>query len=129
MLVVIVISALIYYRTSVMALVSSFANPATNEQSLATRELVQMASYQTPQGTDNVRFTVTLDTAGLITDIKVLNVEDPGNKHVEEFNQLLLQKIQGKKLADLNAIDKVGTSTLSTDAFNTALEGFKMQLK
>ncbi len=46
----------------------------------------------------------------------------------KEFNDQVNVILKGKKLSELTKIDKVGKSTLTTDAFNSVIDELKAQL-
>lgn len=99
------------------------------EEEAALREISTVVSYEAPGKTDIVEFTVFVNEAGEIQDILTVDLNSP--KHTEkliEFSSTLLTAIKGKKLDELEAVDRVGTSTLTTDAFNNGLEALKAQV-
>ncbi len=96
----------------------------------ATSERSAKVSYEVPgEKIDHLRFVVTLDAEGMIQKIDTLDAETneiPAKKM--EFNDQINVLLKGKKLADLSDIDKVGTSSLTTWAFNDALKDLKAGL-
>ncbi len=96
----------------------------------ATSERSATVSYEVPgEKIDHLRFVVTLDAEGMIQKIATLDAETneiPAKK--VEFNDQVNVLLKGKKLADLSNIDKVGTSSLTTEAFNDALKDLKAGL-
>lgn len=94
------------------------------------REVSAVTSYDTPNdGRDTLRFVVTLDQQGTIQGIKTLDAETNtiAEKKVE-FSEQLTVILKGKKLSELQNIDKVGKSSLTTTAFNSALADLKAAL-
>lgn len=89
----------------------------------STRGVSAVVSYDPVEGkTDTLRFVVTVDQMGQIQNIQTLDAasgEVPEKK--KEFNEQINVILKGKKLSELSAIDKVGTSSLTTKAFNEAL--------
>lgn len=85
--------------------------------------------YQSPAGGDEIRFTIDVDTSGVIMAAKtgILATNDISKQRQETFAAGLPTVIVGKKLLDLMAIDKVGGSSLTTTAFNEALGDLKAQ--
>src|SRR6185369_776716 len=82
----------------------------------ATREVSAVTSYSTPNdGTDNLKFVVTVDKDGVIQGLKTLDADtnEIAAKKVEFSDQALLI-LKGKKLSELTSIDKVGKSSLTT---------------
>lgn len=103
---------------------------ATKETESAFIEVSAVISYQVPNGTDKVRFTLGLDDDKRIVSVKTTDVlaGDVSDEKQNEFSSNLLLVIQGKKLSELEAVDRVGTSSLTTDAFNSALPDLKAQI-
>lgn len=95
-----------------------------------TKEVSAVITYgETGKYTDTLRFVVVVDKGGVIQEIKTLEDatgEIPEKK--KEFNQLVNVQLKGKKLADVSALDKVGKSTMTTNAFNGVLESLKAGL-
>ena len=83
--------------------------------------------YGNPAGEDPVGFNIRVDDNGIITEVKVdILAENSTSKNRQEsFATGLPQVIIGKKLSELTAIDKVGGSSLTTNAFNASLEKLK----
>lgn len=78
---------------------------------------------------DTLKFILDLDKDGVITGVTTLDAatnEVPEKK--KEFNQGLSVIITGKKLSELTAVDKIGTSTYTTTAFNSVIDQLKAQL-
>lgn len=93
----------------------------TSEQ---LREVSANASYTAPGGEHTDRFTLFLDNGGLVRGTKVTDTLEPGSEHelyLAKFAQELLVKIEGKKLSELQQVDRVSSSSLTTTAFNEAL--------
>lgn len=94
-----------------------------------SRRVTADISFDVPDGIDHVLFSVTTDPQGLITALKMEDADTHEvSTHMEEFSGEIMKVIGGKKLADLTAIDKVGRSSLTTVAFNNALDKLKAQL-
>lgn len=97
---------------------------------LAAREVSAVRAYETPKGTDKVRFTLSLDSTGAVTAVQTTDVleGDTVSENLREFSDGLLLVLRGKKLSELKAVDRVGKSSLTTAAFNAALPDLKKQL-
>lgn len=105
--------------------------PETEETDSAfVREVSTIASFEVPDGTDKVRFTLGLDDDGRVVSVKTTDVlaGDTADEHMVEFSTNLLVMIQGKKLSEITNIDRVGTSSLTTKAFNSSLPALKAQI-
>lgn len=97
---------------------------------LKSREVSATTSYEVGEGKiDTLKFVVTLDANGMIEKIMTLDAatnEIPEKK--KGFNDQVNVMLKGKKLSELTKIDKVGKSTLTTNAFNAVLSDLKAQL-
>lgn len=132
---VIVGTVFVYYRYAEdMMWVSGgkevMVKPESMKKPSATSERSATVSYEVPgEKIDHLRFVVTLDAEGMIQKIDTLDAETneiPAKK--VEFNDQINVLLKGKKLADLSSLDKVGTSSLTTWAFNDALKDLKAGL-
>lgn len=106
------------------------STPPVNEVDFAfSREMSVVRTHEVPGGEDVVRFTVYIDDGGLIVGTRARGEFDPSSDtKLEEFSENLLLVIKGKKLADLEEVDRVGTSSLTTEAFNDSLGELKAQI-
>ena len=131
---VIAVVALFLYRFGSPLAQSSGMRGAlqsANEPNLqAAREVSVVAEYKTPKSTDKVRFAVTIDSNGAIEAVRTTDVlkGDAATEKLQAFSQELLVVIRGKKLSELNSVDRIGKSSLTTAAFNAALPNLKAQL-
>ncbi len=95
-----------------------------------SRKLTAVKKYMaTADKEDTLRFVVTVDREGVITD--VLTVDAETNEVPEKkkaFNEGLKVVIKGKKMSELGPVDKIGTSTYTTNAFNEVIDTLKAQL-
>ncbi|MBP6929545.1 MAG: FMN-binding protein [Candidatus Moranbacteria bacterium] len=94
------------------------------------REVSAVVKYMaTEDKQDTLRFILTLNKDGVITGVTTLDAETnevPEKK--KPFNEGLSVVIIGKKLSELTAVDKIGTSTYTTTAFNSVIDQLKAQL-
>lgn len=130
---VIVLSVFVYYRYAKEILQSGNEQAATSvmrDESAKTpglKEVSAEVTYDTPGDyPDHLRFVVTLDNDSVIQSIQTFDAdtgEIPEKK--KEFTEQINVLLKGKKLSELSAIDKVGKSSLTTDAFNQALGDLK----
>ncbi|MBW7944427.1 hypothetical protein H3C70_03445 [Patescibacteria group bacterium] len=116
---------------------SESTNPETGSSSTDQRspeageETVSVeTSYVTPAGEEKVGFTLYVDANGVITDAYT-------NQQAKAPTSVMRQKsfaaelptvLKGKKLSELESVDRVGGSSLTTGAFNKALTELKAQL-
>lgn len=129
-IVLLVAAGFIFYRQALTELVTRDAETVqVAEEQANLRELQDTVTYEVPGGTHTIKFSIFVDDAGNIQNFTALDTTDPDHQQqVNEFYMTLGPKIKGKKLSELEAIDKVGTSSLTTGAFNIALANIKTQL-
>ncbi|MDD2766652.1 MAG: FMN-binding protein [Candidatus Moranbacteria bacterium] len=132
----VVLSAFIYYwyATQILGVKidtdDSASVPLSGVTVPESRKLTAIKKYMaTEDKEDTLQFVVTVDKEGVITDVLVLDAE---TKKVPEkkkaFNEGLVKIIKGQKMSDLGPVDKIGTSTYTTDAFNSVIDILKAQL-
>lgn len=94
------------------------------------RKITTRVSYTNPAGEDEVGIALVVNAEGVIvaTDTEILATHDISKRRQEAFASGLTAVLQGKKLSELTAIDRVGGSSLTTGAFNRALPQLKAQL-
>lgn len=108
--------------------------PEAQEAPLAAnkeaKEISVNTSYGNPSGKDDVKFSLFVDSTGMIVDAKadVLATNEISKKRQSAFAEGFPLAVKGKKLSELNAIDKVGGSSLTTKAFNDSLTELKSAL-
>jgi hypothetical protein len=109
-------------------------NPSTEPPvaAPAARTVSVKTSYTdpSPEGTEQVGFTLELDASGVITGAitEVLAIDPIGKMRQESFAKNLPAAIVGKKLSEIDKIDRVGGSSLTTGAFNKSLADLKAQM-
>ncbi len=105
--------------------------PVANDQGEVEgqfREIAANASFTAPSGDHIDRFSLFLDANGEVRGVKVTDTLEPGSaheKHLAEFSEGLLIKIKGMKLSEIEPVDRIGSSSLTTTAFNNALAELK----
>jgi hypothetical protein len=95
-----------------------------------SRKLTAETRFEVPNdGVDHVRFTVVVDGSGTIRDARVEDAKTgEENKYHKEFSEGLAGVIKGRKMDELTAIDRIGKSSLTTDAFNGVIGDLKSEL-
>lgn len=132
----VVLSAFVYYwyATQILGVKidtdDSTSVPLSGVTVPESRKLTAIKKYMaTEDKEDTLQFVVIVDKEGVITDVLVLDAE---TKKVPEkkktFNEGLVKIIKGQKMSDLGPVDKIGTSTYTTDAFNSVIDILKAQL-
>jgi hypothetical protein len=88
-------------------------------------------TYQSPAGEDKVGFKLAVDAKGVITDAQtdILGASPASVMYQKKFAEGLHTLVKGKKLSELTKIDRVGGSSLTTGAFNKALDQLKASIK
>ena len=113
---------------------SSTSEKGTAETSEMTstegKTLTKTQDYKSPAGEEKVGFTLVVDDAGVITDAKteVMAVAPTSKMRQESFAKDFKAAVVGKKLSELTKVDRIGGSSLTTGAFNAALEELKKQV-
>lgn len=96
----------------------------------APKEVSAEVTYGTPgEYSDTLRFVVKVDGRGVIQNIQTLDAktgEVPEKK--KPFNEEVNVLLRGKKLKDIDKIDKVAKASMTTAAFNDALDDLKAGL-
>lgn len=97
------------------------------EEATSEKKTTVRTSYKNPGGEDEVAFSLSVNEAGVITtaSVEVLAKNPTSKQRQSAFAAGLPQAIQGKKLSELTAIDKVGGSSLTTASFNASLAALK----
>ena len=132
---VVLISIFVYYRYAVKVFPAnkpeeSEQQGVANKLSQGYREVSAVVTYNaTEDKKDTLKFVITVNKDGLITALQTLDAETGkiAGKKIK-FNNTVEMAIAGKKLSSLTAVDKVASSTLTTEAFNSVLELMKSQL-
>ena len=104
--------------------------PTTVAPAAAAKNVSTTIHYDEPSGGSDVKFTLTINKDGIVTDAAtdILAVNGTAKRRQQSFAAGLPAVIKGKKLSTLSAIDRVGGSSLTTDAFNKGLAALKAQI-
>lgn len=104
--------------------------PGLEEAAPGDQEVSVETTYQSPAQLENVSFTLSVDEEGVITraESTVLAEHPISIMRQESFAAEFPAALQGKKLAELTQVDRIGGSSLTTGAFNRALADLKAQL-
>ncbi|MCW1887955.1 MAG: hypothetical protein KIH67_000155 [Candidatus Moranbacteria bacterium] len=94
------------------------------------KKLTTTQSYKSPAGMEEIGFTVVVDKDGMITgaEAKPMATDDKSTMFQGNFAKALPTMVTGKKLSDLEKIDRTGGASLTTGAFNQALSKLKADL-
>lgn len=130
---VIVVSVVAYYEYAVKIFQINRSDdvvPTVVAPLVEEKKVSAVATYMaTEDKQDSLRFVVTVDKQGVITDLAILDAKT--NEVVEkkkDFDEKVSVIIVGKKLSELTAIDKIAKSSLTTKAFNGVIDELKAQL-
>ncbi len=103
---------------------------APSPEMVGTKELSAVVTYDAYEGKmDTLRFVVRVNSDGVIEEIQTLDAatnEVPEKK--KEFNGEVNTLLRGKKLKEIDKVDKVAKASLTTAAFNKALGDLKAGL-
>ncbi len=108
----------------------SLTATGTSELAQAMRRLKVAGSYQSPAQAEQVDFELVVDSEGIITEAtSTVKSDNPiSQTRQTAFAEAFPTAVVGKKLADLENVDRIGGSSLTTGAFNAALAELKSQL-
>lgn len=87
-------------------------------------------SYTSPAGEETVSFALTVDESGVITDASSgIFAENPVSvTRQTSFSENIAEAVVGKNINELEDVDRIGGSSLTTGAFNASLEDLRAQL-
>lgn len=107
----------------------SMTNPESSSES--TEQTVSVtANYTSPAGEEEVIFNISVDENGIITKAETEGLATNPTSIIRQksFAENLPTAIVGKNISELSNIDRVGGSSLTTNAFNASLEQLRAQL-
>lgn len=115
---------------------SMIAEPADGEMVDETtnmdkgKTITDTQTYQSPAGPEEVGFSIVVDDTGTISEVSVENkAKAPISiTRQDAFKAEIEAAVVGKKLSELEKIDRVGGSSLTTGAFNAFLTEAKEQV-
>ena len=104
---------------------SGSADAGTSTGGYTDGDYTESASYQSPNGTENITVDVTL-AGDVITAVKVTGAGDnPNSKRYQgEFADGISDVVVGKNIDDIK-VDKVAGSSLTSAGFNDAIDAIK----
>lgn len=131
--VIVVVTVAVYMR-EVAKVLQGWRPEAAPAMEVATmgksKEVSAVVAYDVNEEVSHeARFTLGLDADGAITSVAL--VENPtgiASDKQKEFAGKLEVVIKGKKLSELSAVDRIGTSSYTTNAFNSVIDKLKAQL-
>lgn len=130
--VVLVVTVAVYLRQVAKVLQGwrPEAVPATEVAMQKPKEVSAVVAYDVNEDISHeARFTLGLDADGVITSVALVeNSTGVASDKQKEFAGKLEVVIKGKKLSELSAVDRIGTSSLTTNAFNSVIDKLKAQL-
>lgn len=115
---------------SAMPAESSDATTSTRMMLPGEKKASVETTYISPGGEEEVGFTVYVDEDGTITDAEtlVLGKSPTTMMRQKSFAAEMPTVLKGKKLSELENVDRIGGSSLTTAAFNKALTDLKAQI-
>jgi len=92
------------------------------DDAMALRKLSAENYYDVPGKIRQVRYNIFIDAEGVIQEVSADDLNDPTHQgKMDEFAAELLPMVKGQKLSDIQSLDMVGTSSLTTKSFNAIL--------
>lgn len=87
-------------------------------------------SYKSPAGAEQIGFIVVIDKDGVVTGAEAIPMAENEKSVMFQgnFAKAFPGVVTGKKLSDLEKIDRTGGASLTTGAFNIALASLKADL-
>lgn len=107
----------------------SMTDPESSSET--TEQTVSVtANYTSPAGEEEVIFNISVDENGIITKAETEGLATNPTSIIRQksFAESLPTAIVGKNISELSNIDRVGGSSLTTNAFNASLEQLRAQL-
>lgn len=107
----------------------SMTDPESSSET--TEQTVSVtANYTSPAGEEEVIFNISVDENGVITKAETEGLATNPTSIIRQksFAESLPTAIVGKNISELSNIDRVGGSSLTTNAFNASLEQLRAQL-
>lgn len=86
------------------------------------RTLTETSTFAYPGGTHTIMFNVSLDEAGSITAVAGADIDPSNQGRIADFITEINTLVVGKPLAALTPLSRVGGASLTTSAFNEAIE-------
>ncbi|MCW9054626.1 MAG: hypothetical protein OQJ98_01425 [Candidatus Pacebacteria bacterium] len=130
--VVIVIAGLVYYRETITGYLSKeaeYVSVTENIDVTAFRKISAVTMFDVPEGGDHrAEFSIFVDADGVVQNVRAIELDGESKVYFDKFSDGAYEVIKGKKLSEVGPIDRVGTSSLTTNAFNSVLNDLKAQL-
>lgn len=145
--VVIVVTGFVFYQYAAKVFQSTQKNnegvpraekPAVKEEvktepmlPVGAKEVSALVSYDVPEAdiVHNVKFSVVLNSEGKVLEVRMVEMPKAvASEKQAEFAAGLTTQIKGKQLSEITKVDKVGKSTITTDAFNSIVGDLKAKL-
>lgn len=107
----------------------SMTDPESSSETTGQKVSVT-ANYTSPAGEEEIIFNISVDANGIITKAETEGLATNPTSIIRQksFAESLPTAIVGKNISELSHIDRVGGSSLTTNAFNASLEQLKAQL-
>ena len=92
------------------------------------RTLSEVVNFEYPGGEHNVEIALTLDEDDVITDVSVADIDPENNGRFPAFEEAVSELVVGQPLPELTLQSRVGGASLTTDAWNEAVDRMQAQL-
>ena len=107
-----------------------FSQGADVRRNISLKKIETVATHQTPAGEERIGFWLEVDESGVIVSAaaQVMSENETSKWSHKSFAYGFPRVIVGKKLSELSAIDRIGSSSLTTEAFNASIDELQAQL-
>ncbi len=91
------------------------------------RTVSDTVSFEYPGGTHTIEFVFTVDDDGIIERVNGADIDPDNQGRIADFVALVNEAVVGQSLAELPPQSKVGSASLTTAAFNEAVDAVQAQ--
>jgi hypothetical protein len=117
------VMAVVYYLIQGEFVAKEMAREAGEVEQVAEyRTLSETVSFEYPGGTHTVLFEFAVDDDGIIQQIEGADVDPENQGRIADFVELVNEAVVGQELSTLPPQSKIGSASLTTAAFNEAVE-------
>ncbi len=118
-----VVMAIIYYLIQGEFVAKEMARESVESEPVADyRSLTETVSFDYPGGTHTILFEFAVNDAGVIQQVEAADVDPENQGRIADFVELVNEEVVGQSLQELPPLSKVGSASLTTAAFNEAVE-------
>lgn len=122
------VAATIFYLIQGEVLRSELADEADATESAYYRTLSETVGFEYPGGTHNIKFDIHLNEARTIERIDAADIDPENQGKIADFVVLINEQMVGRALPNATAESRVGSASLTTAAWNEAIERLQAEL-